>query len=70
MTIKELKEILNKFSENMEVLVKAGDEGYCYDISPSVTRANVELGEIFAEEDDEDSEFSEKNCVLLLDVTQ
>ncbi len=78
MTVKDLKEILNKYPNEMLVLVKAEDGGevFAYDISSNVTRANVEYGDILAEENDfdedetDESDFDEKDCVLLLDAVR
>lgn len=75
MTVKELKQLLNEYPDEMLVLVKAEDGGevYAYDISSNVTRANVEYGDIISEENDfdedetDESDFDEKDCILLLD---
>lgn len=69
MTVKELKELLNKYSDEMDVVVKSGNSGneeWCYNIWDG-ERANCSHGEIIAQEDDED--FDESTCVLLLDAT-
>lgn len=68
MTVKELKELLSEYPDEMLVLVNAGKEGWCYDIDMFAIKANCEDGEILAQEDDED--FDEENCVLLLDATR
>ena len=79
MTVKDLKEILNKYPNEMLVLVKAGDfiRGvFAYDISSNVTRANVECGDIISEENDfdeaetDENDFDEKDCILLLDAVR
>ena len=67
MTVKELKELLNKYPDEMDVVVKSGgNEDWCYNIWNG-ERANCKQGEILAEENDKD--FDEKTCVLLLDAT-
>ena len=69
MTVKELKELLNKYPDEMYVVVKSGNSGneeWCYNIWNG-ERANTEHGEIIAQEDDKD--FDESTCVLILDAT-
>lgn len=60
---------LVEYPDEMYVVVKSGNSGnedWCYNIWNG-ERANCKQGEILAEENDKD--FDEKTCVLLLDAT-
>lgn len=45
MTVKQLKEILDKFNDNLEVRIQCQDEGGVYDSTVEITDVLFEIGD-------------------------
>lgn len=64
MIVKELKELLSKYSDYLEVMID--NNSYLFDVSRTTYRVNLDKNNNVINEENVDNSFNEKESVLIL----